>query len=81
VLGTTVIRSGTAQLWQKTSAPDTGWTQLATGSGSGDVVGPSSAASGNVAAFDGVTGKLLKDGVVLGTAATADVYIYGDILP
>jgi hypothetical protein len=32
------------------------------GSGTGDVVGPASAGSGNVATFSGVTGKLLQDG-------------------
>lgn len=31
------------------------------GSGSGDVVGPSSSTTNNLAAFDGATGKLLKD--------------------
>ena len=31
------------------------------GAGSGDVVGPSSSTNNNVALFDGVTGKLLKD--------------------
>jgi hypothetical protein len=32
------------------------------GEGAGDVVGPASAVSSRIAAFDGVTGKLLKDG-------------------
>ncbi|HET8744312.1 MAG TPA: hypothetical protein VFM98_01815 [Ramlibacter sp.] len=32
------------------------------GGGSGDVVGPASATDGNIALFDGTTGKLLKDG-------------------
>jgi len=40
------------------------------GSGSGDVTGPASATDGAVALYDGTTGKLLKNGVVLGTAAT-----------
>lgn len=35
---------------------------LPAGGGSGDVVGPSSAVDGNLAVFDGTTGKLLKDG-------------------
>ena len=39
------------------------------GSGSGDVTGPSGATSGNVVLFDGATGKLIKDGGTLGTAA------------
>lgn len=45
-----------------------------TGSGSGDVVGPASAVSGNFASFNGVTGKLIQDsgkatptGAVVGT--------------
>lgn len=32
------------------------------GTGTGDVVGPSSSGNGNIATFDGTTGKLLKDG-------------------
>jgi len=40
--------------------------------GPGGVVGPASATDGAVAKFDGTTGKLLKDGGVLGTAATVD---------
>ena len=32
-----------------------------TASGSGDVIGPASAVSNNVAVFDGITGKLIKD--------------------
>ena len=39
------------------------------GGGSGDVVGPASATDGAVALFDGATGKLLKLGGTLGTAA------------
>ena len=37
--------------------------------GSGDVVGPASAVDSNVALFNGITGKLIKDGGTLGTAA------------
>ena len=39
------------------------------GSGSGDVTGPAGATSGNVVLFDGATGKLIKAGGALGTAA------------
>lgn len=42
------------------------------GDGSGDVSGPSGATDGHVALFDGATGKLLKSGGALGTAAAAD---------
>ena len=44
----------------------------APGTGDGDVVGPASATDGAVATYDGTTGKLLKDGVTLGTVATLD---------
>ena len=40
-----------------------------TGGGGGDVVGPASAIANEVALFDGITGKLLKGGGALGTAA------------
>lgn len=43
----------------------------ADGAGTGDVVGPASSTDSNVALFDGATGKLLKDGGELGTAAFA----------
>lgn len=44
------------------------------GTGTGDVVGPSSAINNRVAVFDGVTGKLIKDsGIVLGNAASLNV--------
>lgn len=40
-------------------------------SGSGDVVGPASATDGSLARFDGTTGKLLKNGAVIGTDVQA----------
>ncbi len=43
-----------------------------TGGGGGDVVGPASAVANEAALFDGITGKLLKGGGLLGTAAAAD---------
>ncbi len=46
--------------------------EIGGGSGTGDVVGPDSAVNNGVALFDGVTGKLIKDGGVLGTAAYSD---------
>lgn len=43
------------------------WVQV--GSGTGDVVGPASAVSGDVATFNGTTGKLVQDsGVLIGSA-------------
>jgi hypothetical protein len=32
------------------------------GGGTGNVVGPASAVSGDLAVFDGITGKVIKDG-------------------
>jgi len=43
----------------------------------GDVVGPSSSTDSAVALFNGITGKLLKDGVVLGTGANNIVQLDG----
>ena len=51
---------------------------IAGGGGSGDVVGPASATDGAVALFDGATGKLLKVGGTLGTAASRDVAAAGN---
>lgn len=42
-----------------------GGTLSASGGGTGDVVGPASATDSRIAAFDGTTGKLLKDGGVV----------------
>lgn len=48
------------------------WTELATATSAGDVVGPASAVSGNIATFNGTTGKLLQDGgISSATFATA----------
>lgn len=43
----------------------------ASGAGSGDVVGPASATANSLARFSGTTGKLLKDGAVIGTDVMA----------
>jgi hypothetical protein len=64
VVGTLALRTDSAQAWQKTSAPDTGWEQV--GAGSGDVVGPGSSTDNAIARFDSTTGKLLQNaGVTL----------------
>ncbi len=61
------------------------------GGGSGDVVGPDSATDGNLAVFDGITGKLIKDGgapgggggnvsvIDLGIIQVADVIAAGQL--
>lgn len=45
--------------------------ELAAGTGAGDVVGPASATANSLARYDGTTGKLLKDGAVIGTDVQA----------
>lgn len=45
----------------------------ASGGGGGDVVGPASATNNGVALFDGTSGKLLKSGAALGTAAFENI--------
>jgi hypothetical protein len=52
------------------SAEATG-VKWATPAGGGDVVGPASATNNSLARFDGTTGKLLKDGAVIGTDVQA----------
>jgi hypothetical protein len=47
------------------------WSEVS-GSAIGDVLGPVSAVNGDVVLFDGITGKLLKAGGALGTAAFKD---------
>lgn len=42
--------------------------RLGGGGGSGDVVGPASAVDGDLALFDGITGKLIKSGGALATS-------------
>lgn len=48
---------------------DGAWTATSGGIGSGDVVGPASSTDSAIALFDGVTGKLLKDGGALDKTA------------
>lgn len=51
-----------------------GLSAVSTGSGSGgDVVGPATSADNEIALFDGASGKSLKRGPVVGTAASANV--------
>jgi hypothetical protein len=55
--GHVLTKVGTDAVWAAVS-----------GAGVGDVSGPASAVASNIAAFDGVTGKLLKDGGVLSSS-------------
>jgi len=66
----------TAVTTEEPSISATDWDLVALkgadGSGTGDVEGPASSTDGAVALFDGIDGKLLKDGVILGALAEGD---------
>lgn len=49
------------------------WADVGGGSGSGDLVGPSSATDNAVARFDGTTGKLVQDSAVTIADTTGDI--------
>jgi hypothetical protein len=59
-------RGGNANKFVKTDGTNLVW---ADGDGVGDVTGPASSTDNAVALFDGTTGKVLKNGVVLGDMA------------
>lgn len=65
---TPTLFTGSLGLWYATdtdtlSAWDgSAWEDVGGGGGSGDVVGPASSVADRIAAFDGTTGKLIKDG-------------------
>src|SRR5262249_20401395 len=47
------------------------WLQTTAGPGGGDVVGPAAATANDLAAFNGITGKVIKDsGIAVSTAGT-----------
>jgi len=66
----------TAVTTEEPSLSATDWDLVALkgvdGTGAGDVEGPASSTDGAVALFDGIDGKLLKDGVILGALAEGD---------
>jgi hypothetical protein len=62
-------RGGNANKFVKTDGTNLVW---ADGDGVGDVTGPASSTDNAVALFNGTTGKVLKNGVVLGTMAQQD---------
>jgi hypothetical protein len=68
--------ASTGNLPTNTTYWDTLAEKGASGSGAGDVTGPSSAVNNNFAAFDGVSGKLIKDsGFTSSSFETADATI------
>ena len=70
-----------AQLLSLNTLLDSDGDAVASGAGAGDVVGPASAVDGDIALFDGVTGKLIRDGnklgadLVVGPASAVDARI------
>jgi hypothetical protein len=68
--GTTITGTGTA------GDP---FVASASGSGSGDVVGPAGATDGHLAVFDGATGKLLRDGGTVPTGGASNFVDLGDV--
>lgn len=62
----------------------TDWTSASPGAGTGDVTGPASAVDERVAVFDGITGKIIKDGGVtiseLGGGVSAETVIAYSII-
>lgn len=76
----TYKRMGVAVVGASTITSWTDWREFsagATGSGSGDVVGPASSVSGNLATFSGTSGKVIQDsGTALSSLATT-AYVDG----
>jgi hypothetical protein len=61
------------------------WSPVAGGSGSGDVVGPAGAVADSIATFNGITGKIIKDGgkkvsdlATVASVPNSNVIINGD---
>jgi hypothetical protein len=83
------VGPGFGQVWLTPNATDRigfdgsgGLTTYPAGGGTGDVVGPASSTANNIPQWDGITGKLLKDGLATSTGSnqTADagkVLIFG----
>ena len=61
-LDTLSALTATASQSIRVNSGGTAWEAYTPSSGTGDVVGPASAVSGNIATFDGTTGKLIQDG-------------------
>jgi hypothetical protein len=60
-LDTLSALTATASQSIRVNSGGTAWEAYTPSTGSGDVVGPASAVSGNIATFDGTTGKLIQD--------------------
>jgi hypothetical protein len=64
--------------WSYRLRTDAGFVESSTSTpGTGDVVGPASATDGNMAVFDGLTGKLIKDGGVPGSGSLLPITCQG----
>lgn len=61
-LNTLSALSATAGQSVRVNAGGTAWEAYTPASGSGDVTGPGSSVSGNIATFNGTTGKIIQDG-------------------
>ena len=62
------VDGSSGQHLQTDGAGNLSW---ASGAGTGDVVGPSSSVDDRIVAFDGITGKLIKQGTVTATAVAS----------
>jgi hypothetical protein len=67
LLGSTASGTAVAEITLGTNLSMTGSTLNATGGGGGDVTGPSVSVDGDVAVFNGTTGKIIKVGATTGT--------------
>lgn len=66
------VAVGDTLTWRTTgTGMFTDFADISPGTASGDVVGPASATADSLARYDGTTGKLLKDGAVIGTDVQA----------
>lgn len=61
-LNTLTALSATAGQSVRVNAGGTAWEAYTPSSASGDVTGPGSSVSGNIATFNGITGKIIQDG-------------------
>ena len=70
-------QTGNAGRFLTTDGTTPAWDDIAVADVTGAVAGPASATNNNVPQFDGTTGKLLKNGLTVGTAASNLVQLDG----